>query len=360
MVSNNSYDIYTIQLGEYAKVNDPDRVIRDPSIHVQAVCDEELKHDYYHFANTRLFMACTIVIPFLCIATLSMVVRSFYKEINDEIAKERNHGNLAALVLIGIVVQWVIVGMDAAAVYYVFTKQHEYKDYDLQQTINFTVTAFLLAFDSIVGLLQLVCLFYVWCAMCHKDIKQNCDNGRLLWCTKSCMEKIFPFLCLIPSFYAIFGDNWTQTKVWEMPNKYTDLEQPPVGGASQYGATDVTQQPRQPGAGSQQSGGQQSGGQQSGGQQSGGQLSGTQQPEAAPSQLTHMYVLSRKISWIMLTMLMAPIFSVTSHSGYILISWLTHPSRSTSTALVALALFIYSHSLFSGNATESTLAMTHL
>ena len=264
------------QLGEYAKVNDPDRVIRDPSIHVQAICADELKADYYHSAKTRLFMACTAVIPLLFIATLSMVVRSFHKEINNELAKTRNHGNFAAFVVVGIFAQWVIVGMDIAAVIYVFTNQHEYKDYQLQQTINLFVTAILLAFDSVVGLIQLVCLSYIWCALCHKDSAKNCPYLGPLQCTKLCMENTCPY-CLIPCFYAIFGYK-VQKKVWNMHN---------------YGNEEEVKRATQ------------------------------------------------KTSWIMLTMLIAPFFSIASHSGYILISWLTQPSTATSTALITVFVFTY-------------------
>jgi heme/copper-type cytochrome/quinol oxidase subunit 2 len=121
--------LFLQQLGEYgARYNLPSQVVRDSSLHIQAICDKELKRDYYAHASTRIFMACTAVIPIFVMAMLLIFTRSFRKEMNDMLARERNHGNFSAMLIIGICSQCVIVGMDMAAVIYVYTKQYEYKD----------------------------------------------------------------------------------------------------------------------------------------------------------------------------------------------------------------------------------------
>ncbi len=148
-----------MQLNVYAKFNDPSFVVRDVSLHINAICDHELKEDYFTQIATKLFVAWILIIPVFFIMTISTdVVRSFHKEINKELSLKRNHGNFAALITVGIFAQWVIVGIDAAALYYVLEKQYEYSDYDIQHTINLSITFITFGFDSGIGVIILLCL----------------------------------------------------------------------------------------------------------------------------------------------------------------------------------------------------------
>lgn len=214
------------------------------------------------------------------IAMLSIVVRSYNSQINSELARERNFGNFAAMVLVGIFAECLIVGMDIAAVYYVYTKQYEYKDYHLQHTVNLFVTAITLAFDGAVGLFLLLCLIYLWCSLYHRDATTSCPQCRI--CPRIFLE-IFLSCCVIPCFYAIFG-NVKQAKGLEMPENYERVNRADAPVA--------------------------------------------------------IKTASQRTSWILLTMLIAPLFSLASHSGYILVAWLTQPSQTTATALFAFALIL--------------------
>lgn len=46
-------------------------------------------------------------------------------------------------------------------------------------------------------------------------------------------------------------------------------------------------------------------------------------------------------AWIVCFMLLAPLFSLTSHAGYILAAWLTEPNKTTSVALVYIGIYLY-------------------
>ncbi len=146
------------QLNVYAKFNNPDSVVRDGSFHVQAICDSELKKYYYTQATTKLFMACTLIIPAFFIITMSTVVRSFHEEINTQLALKQNHGILASLITVGLLAQGVIIGMDIAALYYVQEKQYEYSKYKIQHTINMYITSITFGFDFGIGVIMLLCL----------------------------------------------------------------------------------------------------------------------------------------------------------------------------------------------------------
>ena len=281
------HSLLSFQLGEYAKYNHPGQVVRDPSIHVQAICDKELKTEYYSHKNTRVFMVCVLVIPIFATTFLSILIRSLHKEINSELAIERNHGNLAALITVGVSVQCVIIGMDVAAAYYVHTKQYEYSDYELQNTINLIVTFITLAFDSAVGLFMLSCLAYLWCSFFHKDAtQQNYYNGKCASCSKGVLEMCFS-CCLIPCFYAVFGDI-KQKEALAMPRNYGESANPPL----------------------------------------------------------QVRVANQRMSWVLFNMLLSPLFSMASHSGYILVAWLTEPSNTTVTALVTIAVVLAASLVF--------------
>jgi hypothetical protein len=93
----------------------------------------------------------------------------------------------------------------------------------------------------------------------------------------------FHCCCTIPIFYAIFGDV-KQTKGLRVPENYGSVVASPV-----------------------------------------------EELDKAANQ---------RMSWVLLSMMIAPLFSVASHSGYILMAWLTEPSNTTVTALIVLALIV--------------------
>ena len=181
----------------------------------------------------------------------------------------------------------MIVGMDIAAVIYVYTGDYEYKDYQLQHSINLFITTILLAFDGAIGLIQLICMMYLLCALCHRV--HVCFKK-----TTCCLEKCCP-CCMIPFFYAIFGYRIIKDQnVWSMPESH-DVEE------RNYGI----------------------------------------QQTGRDQQKQNRVVTNQRIMWTMLCMLAAPLFSIGSHSAYILISWLIQPSHTTSTVLVAIAILLY-------------------
>lgn len=266
-----------MQLSIYAKYNKHTDIKRDSTSHIQAICSEELYKSYYAHSNTKVFMASILLIPLFFIAMLSIMVRSLNKEINETLAKEINHANIAAIVLVGTFGQGVIVGMDIVAVYYVHSGHHEYKHYKVQHTINLVITYITLSMDLAVSSIITLCFLYLMCNHTHKDTMKHCPRYTFL--PMFCIENIIPF-CLLPCFYAVFG-NLIQKKVWD-----------------------------------------------------------------APRSDDHKKATNKRTLWILLYMLVAPVFSVASHSGYILIAWLTEPSKTTTIALISLAAIVYSFLIF--------------
>ena len=299
-----------MQLKVYAKFNDPKHMVRDTTIHVKAICSEELK-DIYYSTVTKLFLSCTAIIPLFVIIIISTVVRSFHEKINAELMRKENHGNFASLITIGIFAQVVIVGIDIGAVAHVYGGYHELSkdydaldanDYDVVHTINGFITMITLCFDSFFGGIMLLCILYLWCTLCHKDASRNCrQHVSLLTC---CLECCLP-CSLLPLFYIIFSPT-KQERVWSMPHDYKDDE-----------ATE-TENTR----------------------------TSWVIPASYNSIKAQRNLAIRRTSWVLLIMLVSPLFSIASHSGYILAAWLTEPSKATEIALITMAILIYTGLIF--------------
>ena len=256
-------------------------MVRDSSLHVQAICETELKKDYFTSITTKLFMAFTLMIPIFFIVVILIFVRSTHEVINTGLALKQNHGSFAALITIGVFGQGVIIGIDAAALTYVVTKNYEYSNYTVQHTINCLITFVTFSFNAVIALIMLLCLLYLWCTLCHRDAKQKCESCA--FCPTFCLEACLTCF-LIPLFYGITGKR--QQTAWTMPKEYNE--------------------------------------------------------DSRASQI----LVARRTSWVLLIMLVSPLFSLASHGGYILAAWLTGPSRATETALMLVATLIYASFIF--------------
>ncbi len=197
--------MYLLQLGVYAKYNDPSRVTRERSSLTKVVCYEDLGRDYYSRYTTKMFISCTILIPIFFITMTAIVVRSLHTEINVALAKPSNHGNMAALILIGIFAECTVLGMDIAAVIYVYEKSDVFKNdtQELKNAANLIVPYVTLAFDLAIAIWMILGLLYLWCS--HIRINRN-----------GCLTRIFP-LCFKPCFYIIFGE-LNHDGAWDMPD----------------------------------------------------------------------------------------------------------------------------------------------
>ena len=252
-------------------------MVRDATLHVQAICDKELKTDYFINSNIKLFISSTIILPAFFIVVVCIGLRTFHLGINEELKLRRNHGNFASLIVVGIFSQLAILGFDTAAIAYVLRKDYEYKDYNVQHTINMFITFITFGVDVVFTFAMLLCILYLWCTLCHEDSSKNCKPCAPV--SEKCLSCL-PY-CIIPCFYAVFGDK-KHGKIWNNPNDYDDIED------------------------------------------------------------------SKKLrtSWVLLIILVSPLFSIASHGSYVLAAWLTEPSKATETALIAIATVIYAALVF--------------
>ncbi len=317
-----------MQLNEYAKYQDTHRVVRELSPHIKVTCyDEDLHNNFYDSKYTRLFISCTLLIPIFFITIISVVVRSLNTNIIIAFEKPINNGNLSAMILIGIFGEFVILGMDIAAVIYVFPKTDD-TSISLTEP-NLYVAVITLGFDSLVLMCMLTGLLYLCCSHLHKDMERNCFTicERCKEIPLCCLQCCLP-LCLTACFYVVFGKLKDTTEAWKMPEENTGESINATDEERQKLVTKESISEEAQGAQPQPSAGEEK-------FQAGNDSKETQTGDAI-----------HRTQWIMLFMLVAPLFSIASHSGYILVAWITEPSKATSVALILTAISVYSFLLF--------------
>ena len=263
-----------MQLNEYSKYTDYVTVVQDITSSAHAVCSTNLKDKYFLNHRVQLYLAFTVVIPFIIIGIFAAVIRSTHNEIRQKLTESsKDHPILVGLTLTGIYFMFFVIAMDIAALAF-YRTDHEYSDFGVDNTFNLFILWITFGFDAIVFLHLLMCMIYLCCFQLRKD-------GTCLSCTSCCLEKFLP-LFFISYFYAIFGSK-TQSKMWKEMQSESD---------------------------------------------------GDDKKE------------SPIVKWIVTALMLAPLFSVGSHAGYILIAWVTEPDKTTSAFLVGVGSLVFMFFVF--------------
>ena len=289
-----------IQLKLYAKYFETKNINQDNNNHAHAVCDTKLEGEYYKPDDYPVFsfLVVTLVVPLIAITLTATVVRSYRKDIQKKIDKSEHHHNLVGLVLTGIFVSFYIVGCDVMAVGFAFSGKHELSQHELRKTLNIFSTVIILIFDSSVTLIPLVVLSHICCKHINEETCIQCEQqeGRL-------------------------------------------EQQAQEGGREQEARLDqLAQEGGQP------------------------QEDGCEQ-QAQDSILKYcliecsccfdffFYVIfgtlednitdKDNVLWLISFTLVAPIFTISSHFGYILVAWLTNTAQASSMSLIAVAVVVY-------------------
>ena len=293
-----------MQLKLYAKYMDISQVEQDDSDLSIAICDDEVDSTYYLFDRTHyqiyLFLIVLLVLPMVSIALTATVVRSLRRSIHASIARRSGHHNMTGIVLTGTFVTFFIVGCDIAAVYYAYHNDHILRDHMLKTTLNFISTAILLAYDLLVSLLPIAVLQILCCKHIHEYLLANAgtDNdgeaaGPCPDSCKSCCRECMSDNCKCKSCCRKFSKCCMtcflpQCLILGFYAIFGELDQDPIW-----------------------------------------------------EEMRKKRITNSRVAWIVTLLLVAPFFTISSHIGFILVSWLTDSAQASSVALICLAVMIY-------------------
>ena len=117
-----------IQLKFYAKFNKPEDIEIDEDSLGAVVCEDERVKEY-HTQTELTFYICTVFTLVFAIILLVVMVCSVREKIDAAIEMRKNHANLAALALTGLVFTNFVLGVDIRNTILVAQGNHEYAEY---------------------------------------------------------------------------------------------------------------------------------------------------------------------------------------------------------------------------------------
>ena len=298
---------FILQLSEYSKYGNSASAIQVITSKAQAVCTTRLKEEFFSKREIQLYFSLTLFIPIILMVALALLARSVHPHIHAKLVKSpQYHPVLAGFTLAGTYLMVFILCMDCAAVYYYGRQDHEYGEYDeVDGEFNFFILAITLALDATVSLYFLVCMLYLCCSQTHEE--ELCKT-----LPESCRQCLIP--CLVPYFYAIFGGSTQAGKSSVVVKLHAKMPTTVVEAAPQNAAPHNS------------------------GREGAAKDANNSGMNGKAQNATSM--------WVVTGMMIAPLFALASHAGYILIAWVTEPVKTTATFLVTLGSFIYLFVMF--------------
>ena len=251
------------------------------------MCQEELVYKTGNKINT--FLAITVTFPVIVIICFSMCLQNSHKKIEGTLFKQSQTYSYAAFLVTALYTSLYILAMDCLALYYA-SHGHEFSDLkNVNDSFNLNVTKATLSFDIIFQVFSILPSITIWLFL--KFCKTKCSNSETKYRAEQCG-----------------GDNdVSENSLNNEDNQESDGKN--YSGNSFFnililplclmlGCNKIKT------------------------------LS-----EAESSHNTKM--------WSLFFIFYGTIFCVSSHTGYILVAWLTEPDKATWTVLVMIAILLF-------------------
>ena len=156
-----------LQLLQYSKFNNPDSVVRDVTSTAQAICVDDLVSGYYDHANVTLFLTVAIILPISSAVAGTLTLLCNYQRIQKKAQDDSQRPQIIGAVVTGIYVVLYILSSDILAVIHYVEKWDEYRFNDaLHHTFQLQITWITLVTECLLSFLALLCSL---CFIIHKD-----------------------------------------------------------------------------------------------------------------------------------------------------------------------------------------------
>ncbi len=281
---------------QYSKFNNPDSVVRDVTSTAQAICVETLEDGYYEHTNVSLYLGAAIALPVATSVVSTLVVWKHYEVIILYVENKRKKPNAVGMAMAGIYITLYMLCMDISAVYYFISGRHEYGTYDtIRNTFNLHLTWCTLAVEF---LASLFILFFFWVFISMR-YEKSIDKKKIMVTIIKHIAYIFAVFYIF--LFAAFGVTFFA---------YNSIVE---NLSLQFIITSVT-------------------------------------IFIAFALILLIFDISKRHNDFVVYFIVIPITYLSAHVDYIFTAWLTEPSKTTSVAILAIAvvfyLFIMSRSIY--------------
>ena len=155
------------------------------------VCEDERVKEY-HTQTEEIFYICTLFTLVFAIILLVVMVWSVRTKIDA--ALEKNHANLAALALTGLVFTNFVLGVDIRNTILVIQGKHEYAEYSDFKFAN----VYSLIFEIITTVLDLIAALGAWLIVLYLRLHLGKCCCEYRSCSDKCALRLVALLCVAP------------------------------------------------------------------------------------------------------------------------------------------------------------------
>ena len=155
------------------------------------VCEDERVKDY-HTQTEETFYICTLWTLVFAIILLVVMVWSVRAKIDATL--EKNHANLAAFALTGLVFTNFVLGVDIRNTILVIQGKHEYAEYS---DFKFT-NVYSLIFEIITTGLDLIAALVAWALVLYLRLRLCKGCFKHVSCSDECALRLVALLCVLP------------------------------------------------------------------------------------------------------------------------------------------------------------------
>ena len=274
---------------QYSKFNNPEYVVRDVSSTAQAICLQDLESGYFSHQNVTLYFSAALVLPLATSVVSTVTLWKYHGVIKSKLDNESKRPIVIGMVMTGIYITLYILSVDAAAIYYYITRKNEYGMFDsIYQSFSLQLTWLTWVAEHVSATLVLLVF---WCLREYKCRTGFSEKSIIFKCFIKFAKKLI-LACIITPFISMFVyfiTNFVLVSSTTVPLFY---------------------------------------------------------PVVVISHITLLAVLavfyfSNGCDEFLMCFTAVPVIFVSAHIDYIFAAWLTEPSKTTSVAILAIALIFY-------------------
>ncbi len=264
---------------QYSKFNNPEGIVRDVTSVAQALCVEDIEAGYFDHTTVNVYIAAKFVLPVVASVASLTIISNYYPILMEKVTNPKDRPTFVGVTMAGTYLTLYMIAVDISAIVFYVDNKTEYRFYSsISNSRNLQLTYYTFITECALSTMALLIA-----TILHPCVGKN---------SKSMAD--YKSICLIILFIFFFTYVSTMAFVIVFQNKIIILL------------------------------------------------------------LTAVFLLiliitiaivfsncTRPTNYFLIGFIIVPIIFGSSHVDYILVAWLTEPAKTTSVAILAIAIVFY-------------------